>query len=647
MDYGRKRWRAHAPPNQACNAPMQDNSMKNFVLIDHSVKRIGGHNFEYAYHILQAAESQGFRPVFCVNRRFFERKRLPATWTVLPIFQHTTYEVHHLQEKESRLRLDDCDGGASTNGQRSWRDLTWLLPRSWKRRLANRYRRMQHEIVAQFSHDISAAFSSLRPAEGDLIFVPTLSREDLVGLVEFFRSEPRAGDVDWHLQFHFRAYEGREPDYQAQDKNLGELKRLFETAASVIPPGRGHFYATTEHLANQYNRLSLVQFEALPYPVNPALLEAKVPATSGRPLRVTCAGGVRPEKGTAQLYRAIAPLWNDYFETGRLQLVVQAKRLGKLPIELRPHARWDSTSTLRAAGDEDGTKVAAVRWPLSTEAYLDLVRRSHIGLLLYDADQYYVRCSGVMVEMLKAGVPVVVPAGCWMADQIAESIYAHRDAICERLQNLATLTASAATWKNGAGRRIHAMHADESFKFSGGDETLVSQIRMPPGATHVCIRFRFGARTERGEYAELIATQTSDGKRQVSSRREILGQRACAQPISMLIPLVAQTRLLQTVWRNGYGMRAIDIRNVEFVFLKATGSSCPLGAVGLISAGIDQAADLVRDIADHYDHYRQTAVAFSTAWGEWHCPQKVVRLLTERSADDRQRTIRLRLPKAA
>jgi hypothetical protein len=50
--------------------------------------------------------------------------------------------------------------------------------------------------------------------------------------------------------------------------------------------------------------------------------------------------------------------------------------------------------------------------------------------LLYDADQYYARCSGVMVEMLKAGVPVIVPAACWMAEQIAEPIFRHRDQGC-------------------------------------------------------------------------------------------------------------------------------------------------------------------------------------------------------------------------
>ncbi len=202
--------------------------MKNFVVIDHSVKRIGGHNFEYAYHILRAAEAQGYTPVFCVNRRFFERKTLPASWMVLPIFRHTTYEVHHLQEKEFRLRLDASDGRDLPPGEWRRRYAALLLPRWWKQRLIDRYRRRQHEIVAQYACDMGAAFRRLTLAKGDMVFVPTLSREDLVGLVEFFRSEPSAATVDWHLQFHFRVFKGREPDYDAQDAGI----RRVEAAVS-------------------------------------------------------------------------------------------------------------------------------------------------------------------------------------------------------------------------------------------------------------------------------------------------------------------------------------------------------------------------------------------------------------------------------
>jgi hypothetical protein len=40
-------------------------------------------------------------------------------------------------------------------------------------------------------------------------------------------------------------------------------------------------------------------------------------------------------------------------------------------------------------------------------------------VLPYDARHYFSRCSGVLIEALGAGIPVIAPANCWMGAQIA------------------------------------------------------------------------------------------------------------------------------------------------------------------------------------------------------------------------------------
>jgi hypothetical protein len=82
-------------------------------------------------------------------------------------------------------------------------------------------------------------------------------------------------------------------------------------------------------------------------------------------------------------------------------------------------------------------------------------------------------------------------------------------------------------------------------------------------------------------------------------------------------------------WRNAFGKNVLALEDIEFVFLSAGANGCPLGAVGLIAAGIDQVPRLLRDMADHYEHYRRTAAEFAPEWGQWHSPERVVRLLTE------------------
>jgi hypothetical protein len=616
--------------------------MSNFVVIDHSVKRIGGHNYEYALHILTAAEREGYRPILAVNRRFFERQRLPASWQLHTPFRHTTYEAARLAAKQRQLDPDGVLTSEEANqlslpaerrGSRSWMR---ALPAGPRRYLIRRYENIRRRIIGHYADDLAQLFGPLHLDRGDHVFVPTLTEDDLVGLLVFFRRhESAASRVMWHLQFHFSLYEGREPGYADQDARLVRLRQLFGAAASTLPQGCVRFYTTTEILADQYNRLGASHFQTLPYPVNPALLENPRSGGPDVPLRVTCAGGVRAEKGTQELYRSVAPLWRDYFESGRLQLVVQAKRLGKLPTELRRHARYDREPAAVIGATQSPPKVVVIRWPLSTQQYLDLIRNSHIGLLLYDADQYYARCSGVMVEMLKAGAPVIVPAGCWMAEQIAEPIFVHRDRLCQTTPMVARLTPADADWEAGRAQRYYLWRRDARLLVGGPGAALGTRLAVPPGVSHMCVRFRWAATNPRGSYLELTAAQMGVAARPLQTTREIVGARTHGAAVPVFISLTPAARHVQLTWQNAFHEDALSLEEVEFSFLSAEAGACPLGAVGLITAGVDQAPRLLRDMADHYAHYRRTAEEFAPAWGEWHSPEKVVRLLTEAHAAER------------
>jgi hypothetical protein len=629
--------------------------MSKFIVIDHSVKRIGGHNYEYALHILTAAERIGYRPILAVNRRFFERRRLPASWQLYTPFRHTTYEAARLASKQRQLDPDSMLSGGATNRlslpaeRRSSRSWVAALPVRLRRYLSSRYERVRRTIIDHFAEDLTQLCGKVQLDPGDQVFVPTLSEDDLTGLLAFLHSRPTAArHVTWHLQFHFSLYQGRQPTYACQDDGLSALKQLFREVRSALPSGSVRFYTTTDTLAEQYNRLDAGHFETLPYPVNPALLER--PRRDGAlagPLRVTCAGGVRAEKGSHELYRLTAPLWRDYFETGRLQLVVQAKRRGKLPAELRPHAQYDSQPAqpdqppganprLNHRPTGSYPKVAVVRWPLSTDRYLDLIRNSHIGLLLYDSDQYYARCSGVMVEMLKAGVPVIVPAGCWMAEQIAESIFEHRDRLRQSASVLDRLTPAEADWEAGRAQRYYLWRRDARLLVGGPGAALVTRLRVPERATHLCIRFNWGAANPTGSYLQLSADQAGKASRPLQTIREIVGTRTNGLAVPVFMDLLQEARQVQLSWQNAYYDDTLALENIEFTFHSTAAQMCPLGAVGLVAADIDQAPRLLRDIADHYAHYRSTAEAFAPAWGEWHSPEKVVRLLTESPAAARR-----------
>ena len=68
--------------------------MARFVHIDHCLCRYGGHEFDYAVNVLEAAERFGFEVALATNRQFCDHALLPARWPVYPVFPYTSYTRH-------------------------------------------------------------------------------------------------------------------------------------------------------------------------------------------------------------------------------------------------------------------------------------------------------------------------------------------------------------------------------------------------------------------------------------------------------------------------------------------------------------------------------------------------------------------------
>ena len=62
------------------------------VLIDPSLQAIGGHHFEYALHLLRAAEQAGFEPWLASHRKFRDQAEMPEHWRILPLYQ--AWDLH-------------------------------------------------------------------------------------------------------------------------------------------------------------------------------------------------------------------------------------------------------------------------------------------------------------------------------------------------------------------------------------------------------------------------------------------------------------------------------------------------------------------------------------------------------------------------
>jgi hypothetical protein len=559
--------------------------MPKFVLIDHSLKDIGGHHFSYAREFLAAARRAGFEPVLATHRRFREGGAIAGDCAVLPVFCNESYSPLTFDMQAYRPGVQRI---ARPPG----------LIAAWRQ-----YRRAR--LARAFARDCRALFDRIGLQAGDQVFLATASEIDLTGLGEFLRAASISRDVDWHVQFHFGIFQGRDPDYGAQADAEQALREIFRAALAGLGALRLHCYCTTEPLSVQYRRLGVAPFQTLPYPVNAELRAAAPPAPGSAPVRIACLGHSRREKGLNALSGVITSLWNAYLRDGRAQLLVQTNRrkprraLSACVASLGPHG---ATPPLEFAP-----------FPLDLAGYTALVRSAGIGLLLYDSARYYARCSGVLLELLCAGVPVIVPAGCWLAEQIAEANQSY-------LEELAA----------GAQRVPGAPEHGRGLQCGREPASLACTLEEP--CALLLVRFRVTAGAGPGRYLQLQLSQREQSGAPLPADA-LAGTVAAIRAEGFTLAAFAldpRARALQLRVRNAWHEEPSTLARLECLTL--SGQPLPLAAVGLAVHDAAQAGAALEQVLHHYAHYRRGAAALATRCAAYHNADRLLAQLTGAAA---------------
>ncbi len=596
--------------------------MPKFVHIDHCLCRYGGHEFDYAVNVLEAAERFGFEVALATNRRFHEHALLPAHWPVYPVFPFTTYTRHcfwfgghaHLPFGLSGQTLADGAGAAGDESPaRRWaRPFTALAGLTNLPRRRDRRRR-----IRGFASACTQLFTQIRLGPNDHVFFATASEFDLLGLACYFRDHAAPGVANWHLQFHFGLYGGCEVDEAARQQRRRRVSRQVHEALQHLPTGKVRLYNTTEQLTRQYNQLEVGRFRYLPYPVSPKLTLPD--AGRGEPLWVICAGAVRRDKKIRGLKTIVERLRDDPQFDGKLRIAAQLPKRWVRRLDIPPAP---------APPQRADVPFEALPHPLDRTAYHDLIQQADIGLFLHDSRRYLAQCSGVLHEMLAAGKPVIVPGGCWLSDQIAGPIEEQVRWMWRTLPTIDDLAEHDLVWQRRvAGRADPACGPPLSFF---GKESWETQFTAPAGATRVVVGFQWVPQTAATtSYLRLQLDQFACGGGMVDRLKSILGPHGPGGSSMAMFPLEPPTVRARLRLRNAYAVGRVAIGGLHLRLLgDADRGGCPAGRVGLIAADPVQIPALLHDMLQHYAHYRASAEAFSRNWCQTHDPARTIEILT-------------------
>ena len=290
--------------------------------------------------------------------------------------------------------------------------------------------------AAAFGRDTGNLFNKVQLQAGDVVFLPTVSHRDLLGLLEFFRADGLSSDVTWHFLFRRDLYPGTPEDLPESAEEVAEIRSAFQTFQREIGARKVFFYTDSAELTRQYERLETFPFHTLSIPHTYSARDASV---GEGPLRVTYLGDARREKGYHLLPKIVGDLKQEGL-AGKLRFVFQSNYNvpGGEPEAVVARGQLESFPE---------SMVSLYKQALSTTDYKALLLSSGITILPYDRTSYGARSSGVLVESLAAGIPVIVPAGTWLSRQLLTAGCRDRhERLRSKMTVVASLSGSSLSW---------------------------------------------------------------------------------------------------------------------------------------------------------------------------------------------------------
>lgn len=615
---------------------------RRFLMIDPSITDFRGHYHHYALHCLRAADGMGYDTVLATNRRNQTESDFP--WRVVPAYRNDFWSNYKYDSVINYVYERFLASNFKVQMSMALRFLGPLVIR----------RILDSGSIAQFADDTASLLGELGPGgDGDVVFVPTAGLTELLGVAELSRRGGAAPGGAWHLLFRTTIHVGSPYGHSFTYVKLRLLRMAF---ARFLQRSRlrSFLWTDSDQLTSEYNLISDA-FSTLPIPHT----EPRPAEDPGRsPLTVSYLGDARSEKGYQHLPHAVRDVWESHVRTGAVRFVIQSNY--NLP-DGEP-ATVVARSQLEAAA-EPGI-LDLITEPMDPDRYAEVLAGSDALLLPYDPVNYYARSSGICVEALARGTPVIAPAGSWIARQFLAEFYGHQASLGN--------AGSARSLSSGS-LDVRLDHEDGRAAPAGSPVLLdagsqlayfwtsvgreVEGSRGPAGGapTHMLVRIEFDADGVVPTLGLRVAQYTAS-KLLLSASDHLLEKAAGAPYATCLVRIRAGAELIRAGIKNKHTETTVRLNDVPASALRPPGRSYqiarvsarisdvsasllfaprgskspPRGSVGLVYDSPSEISSCIADLADNYRHYASTARRFSDAYYARHNARNLVATLEGR-----------------
>lgn len=338
-----------------------------FIIVDPSLRDFVGHHHAYDSAVATAAGQAGFAPVVLGHHA-----AIPAVaegLRLVPCFRRDIWGRHPLARPFVRAGVAGLPG----------RLLDHLL------------------CLRDFAADLRRGLNGIGTPPGSILLAHMVTAKHLGGLALVLKERAAAGQG-------LRAIILLRYQPGLYDNPVGRrgFRRLEALAAAGLPI---RLATDSDRLAERFERLTSLPVETLPIPhVPPEPPAAHQPG----PLHLVSLGGARDEKGMFEIIAAIGLLRQEADGLDGMRFTLQAN-----------DAAPDLQAALDAFAQDLPAEVTLLPRPLDAATYHAALHGADMLLLPYWRSIYEARTSGVFLEALAAGKPVIATSDSWMSDELA------------------------------------------------------------------------------------------------------------------------------------------------------------------------------------------------------------------------------------
>ena len=375
--------------------------MPKIVIVEQSALGVGGHYFAYTGAIARAAVEVGLDCWILRNIDLKDVWDVPGV-VVVPAFTHTWSQ-------------------AEQAGIRGWE-------------------------AGNIAFEYAEASAAIEIGAGDHVLFHTLGKVDLENVINYLLSLPPSSSRPYfHIILRY--------DVSELEPLMDRYGPLFSRLRNASIGRQVYFHTDTDHLTRDYRTLTGMPFESLPIPFEQSALQSglsEFERDDSLPVDILYLGDARLEKNFHHIPAAVRYIWDDYLSAGKARLIAQCNFN-------TPGGEPGQLAAVQQLAQYPSSVVKLIDRPQPTEEYYTALSKAGIVLVPYCADRYRSRSSGILIEAIAAGKPLLTTAGSWMADMVSDDHAVVIDTPEQLGEGLKRILADYERYRDAAERKGAAM----------------------------------------------------------------------------------------------------------------------------------------------------------------------------------------------